>query len=89
MPKSGTAIVFQQFSLQTSLISIQKEFLQNQLANLKSEEQNIMHLYKQANIDYEKIKYIDDLEKKDKIIKIKKDEEKDLDEIAIMLFNGE
>jgi len=85
-PKEGDFRQFQQVKLmQESLINEIKNF-ENQIMILENRK-NEMNELKKANIEYEKIKYLENLEIQ-KIIKEKRlKESKEMDEIAILLRN--
>jgi flagellar biosynthesis chaperone FliJ len=88
-PKSGN------FSIITQIKTMQDALL-NQI-NLKKEEinflqnqKNILSLQlKNKEIEYEKMKYLQGEEIKKAVIKLQKQEAKNIDEIAIMLFKGQ
>jgi len=53
---------------------------------LNQQIEGIKELYKEANIDFEKINYLEDLEIKKQLEELKVQENKDMDEIANLLF---
>jgi flagellar biosynthesis chaperone FliJ len=87
-PKSGN------FSLITQIKTLQNALL-NQI-NLKKDEikflenqKNLLNAQlKDKEIEYEKMKYLQGEEIKKIINKMKKEENKNIDEIALMLFKG-
>lgn len=85
-PKEGKFGLFLSASYSfDTLFSLKKEkelFLQdmeNELAQKRDE-------YKIALMEYEKIKYLEDLEIEQKLDKIKKDEQKLLDELSVVTY---
>jgi chromosome segregation ATPase len=88
-PKSGN------FSLITQIKTLQKALLHQ--ITLKKEEieflenqKNLLNAQlKDKEIEYEKMKYLQAEEIKKIINKLKKDEAKNIDEIALMLFKGQ
>ncbi|MDO7252655.1 flagellar export protein FliJ [Helicobacter cappadocius] len=60
----------------------------NEISRLKNIGKKLQESYKIAFVEYEKIKYLKDNEIKKMILKIKKNELKDLDEVGIMLFKS-
>jgi len=87
-PKKGNFSVFSQLKSQQNLIREEIEKLKNQIIILKNRKNELMEELKKANIEYEKIRYLEGLEIK-KIIKEKKlKEDRYMDEIAILLRNN-
>ena len=66
----------------------EKKELENYYNYLAVELTNAQKQYKKANIEYEKMKHLDDLEKEKMVEKIKKLEQIQSDEISLMLFNN-
>jgi len=87
-PKEGDFRQFQQVKLmQENLINEIKNF-ENQIGILENRKNELMQERKKANIEYEKIKYLHELEIQ-KMIKEKRiKESKEMDEIAILLRNN-
>ena len=56
------------------------------LKNIDQELESLQESYKEASIEYEKIKYIDQLSTKRYKEKIQRKEQKDLDEISSLLY---
>ncbi len=86
VPKSGK---FSQISISSFFLtnlSNQKSFLKQELSSLKLRIEGLNTLYKEANIEYEKVKYLDDLEKQRYIKELKIKENKDMDEVGNLLF---
>jgi len=85
-PKSGDFGALQ-ISRQSFLYLIQqKELLLDKLAIRIKQIKGLEELYKESNIDYEKIAYLDTLEIKKEMKRIADEESKELDEIANILF---
>ena len=64
----------------------QKEVLIEKLNIRIKQIVGLEELYKEANIDYEKIAYLDEIEHKKEMKRIADEESKELDEIANILF---
>ncbi|PAF53059.1 hypothetical protein BKH42_07950 [Helicobacter sp. 13S00482-2] len=60
----------------------------NEISRLKDIGKQLQKSHRIAFIEYEKIKYLQDIETKKMISKIKKNESKNLDEVGIMLFKS-
>jgi flagellar export protein FliJ len=58
------------------------------LSNLVQSKHNIIEALKIANMDYEKMKYLHESELEQHRIALKQKEAKNLDEIAVMLYNN-
>ncbi len=58
------------------------------LSNLLQTKQTAVEMLKEANIEYEKMKHLHELELKKYADILKQKEAKNLDEIAVMLFNN-
>ncbi len=84
---------------QGNFIQLNMTFLKSnfQQENIELKKQNILFLeeqvkltelkYKEAMLEYEKIKHLHDLEIEKMLEKLKKDEAKNLDEIGTLLFS--
>ena len=62
------------------------DFKMGELALLKKQKQELQEYFKMQNVEYEKAKYLDGLEVKKILDKIRRQESKDLDEISVMLY---
>lgn len=85
-PKSGE---FSQISLSFSCLanlSNQKAFLDEEMVKINKQIEGLKELYKEANIECEKVKYLEDLEIEKRLYELKVQENKDMDEIANLLF---
>lgn len=58
------------------------------LSNLLQTKQTVVEMLKEANIEYEKMKHLHELELKKFADVLRQKEAKNLDEIAVMLFNN-
>ena len=84
-PKNGNFSEFNQYKiLQNSLIEEIENF-KNQLNILNNRKKELFQEYKKANIEYEKMKYLQNEEIKRVLKKKKKKEQLEMDEIAILL----
>jgi len=84
-PKEGDFRQFQQVKLmQENLINEIKNF-ENQIKILENRKNELMEELKKANIEYEKIKYLENLEIQKMIKEKRLKESRDMDEIAILL----
>ena len=86
VPKSGE---FSQISISSFFLtnlSNQKSFFKQELSSTQMQIEGLNELYKEANIEYEKVKYLDDLEKQKYIKELKIKESKDMDEVGNLLF---
>ncbi len=86
IPKQGEYKEVNVFRERRRLLNAQKERLLYDLeannSNLKKKQLE----YKKAKLEYEKIKHLEEQEIAKKLIKIKRDEQKELDEVSNMLF---
>jgi len=87
-PKSGN------FSLITQIKTLQNALLQqiklknDEIQFLRNQKNLLSGQLKEKELEYEKMKYLQGEEIKKIVKKIKKEEEKSMDEIALMLFKG-
>jgi len=88
LPKNGNFALITQFKMiqkakirEINQKKSQIEFIQSQIENLNTQ-------LKEANLEYEKIKYLQAEEIKKYIKKIKNNESKHMDEIALMLYKN-
>ena len=85
MPSRGSAGLLNFYQEKRQLLNKQKHDLDQKLETKKEMLTEKQTAYKYAQIDFEKIKYLEDQELMIKIEKIKKDEQKELDEMANIL----
>jgi len=86
IPKNGTISLLKQNFFQNDII---KQNIELKLQNIQFLEEQIKStklLLKKAMLEYEKINHLHQLEEKQMIQKIKKEEAKNLDEIGTLLF---
>ncbi len=88
IPKNGEARELMLFQEQRKLLNNQKSRDQRELNVKNLELANKYQEYKKAKMEFEKIKYLEEQEIIKKIEKLKKQEQKDLDEISNMLYKG-
>ena len=88
IPANGEARVLMLFQEQRKLLNNQKSRDQRELNVKNLELANKYQEYKKAKMEFEKIKYLEEQEIIKKIEKLKKQEQKDLDEISNMLYKG-
>ena len=86
-PKSGIYQAFLTFAEHKRYYRTSIDEKAYELALLKQKRGELQELFRQKNIEYEKAKYLENLEIKKVLEKIKKQEAKDLDEISVMLYN--
>ena len=85
-PKSGTISKLKQNFFQNNLINQNIELKLQNIEFLEEQIKSTKLLLKKAMLEYEKIKHLHQLEEKQMIDKIKKEEAKNLDEIGTLLF---
>jgi len=88
IPKNGEAKALALFQERRKLLNEQKNRFQLNLNAKNLELANKYQEYKKAKLEYEKIKYLNEQEILKKMKKMKKEEEKNLDEISNMLYKG-
>ena len=64
----------------------EKEFQVEKLDRIKEEILRVQNLHKKANVEFEKMKYLDGVETDKYLKKLAKQEQKDMDEIANILY---
>lgn len=85
-PKSGD-FTLMQIARETFLSLMNQKEILNQKLTLRTEQiEGLQALYKEANIEYEKVAYLDSEEVQKEMKRIKEEESKALDEIANILF---
>jgi flagellar export protein FliJ len=85
IPKSGTFNKIYQIRESQNVIKSEIESLENQINILQNRKNELLEELKKANIEYEKMKYLQNEEIKKKIKEIRLKENRDMDEIAILL----
>jgi flagellar biosynthesis chaperone FliJ len=85
IPKSGDFALLNQIKHQQHILRNEIDNLKNQIIILENRKKELLNELKKANIEYEKMKYLQAEEIK-KIVKEKRlKEARDMDEIAILL----
>ena len=87
LPKSGDISTFQMATLQKNYLFKEKEHKENMIKYFDQEIERLNILYKEANIEYEKIKHLHQLEEQKMIDARLREEAKEMDEIAGQLFS--
>lgn len=86
IPQEGTMREFCQYTQRKKVLNTQKKRELDSLEKKNLELLNKQQEYKKAKLEYEKIKYLEEQEMNKKIEKLKRDEQKELDEISSQLF---
>jgi len=86
-PKEGSFSLFSQIKTQQNLLRDEIKNLNNQIVILENRRNELMEELKKANIEYEKIKYLENLEIQKMVKEKRLKESRDMDEIAILLRN--
>ncbi len=84
-PQTGSVKELVEFQARRRVLNTQKDIFTKELHQKDLELAQKQQEYKKAKLEYEKIKYLHEEELKKKLQKIKKDEQKELDEISTML----
>lgn len=87
-PLHGSMKQMRIFQEQLYVIRVQKEQLKEQIVLIKQRIENLKAAYKQAHMEFEKIKYLEQKEVEEWLQKLKKQEQLDMDEIASVLFSN-
>lgn len=85
-PKSGSFSQINIAHMHLKNFSNQKNRYEEEIVKLDQQILGIKELYKEANIEFEKVKYLEDLEIQKQLNALKIKENKDMDEIANLLF---
>ncbi|RDU73950.1 hypothetical protein CQA57_03835 [Helicobacter anseris] len=85
-PSSGTFQDFKMLQEHKNAFLFQIDSMHLEISHLKQERSQLEKLYQEAFIEYEKINYLHNTEQKKQLEKLKKNQEKQLDEIALTLF---
>ena len=84
-PQVGSVKELVEFQARRRVLNTQKDMFTKELYQKDLELAQKQLEYKKAKLEYEKIKYLHEEELQKKLQKIKKDEQKELDEISTML----
>ncbi len=87
-PKSGSFAKMNILFTNKKFLQKQKKIKEEEIILLDEKILEFQRLYKIANIEFEKIKYLHDMEVKKIIQNIKEQEQKDMDEVANILFTN-
>ncbi len=85
LPKTGTFNKIKQIKESQNIIKNQIQNLENQIVILQNRKNELLNELKKANIDYEKMKYLQNEEIKKALKELKLKESREIDEIAILL----
>ena len=88
-PKNGSFSEFNQYKMMQSSLIEEINNLKNQILILENRKKELLEEYKKANIEYEKMKYLQAEEIKKRLKKQKQKEQIEMDEIAILLSKKE
>jgi flagellar biosynthesis chaperone FliJ len=88
-PKSGNFSLITQFKIIQNALLEQINSKKEEIKFLEGQKKILSAQLKDKEIEYEKMKYLQGEEIKKIIQKMKKEEAKNMDEIALMLFKGQ
>lgn len=86
MPQKGGISLLQQVGTTKMILQRQRKDLEGQLASAKQRVGQMQEAYKRANLEFEKIKYLEEQEFEAYLKKLKQREQSELDEVALQLF---
>ena len=86
-PTSGSFGEMNVAFMSLSQLSNQKKSKEFEVTQIEQRIRDIQELYKEANIEFEKIQYLEDEEHKKVLEALKVQENKDMDEIANLLYS--
>lgn len=86
MPKNGDISLLQQVGTTKMILQRQRGDLEEQLASASKRVMQMQEAYKRANLEFEKIKYLEEQEFEAYLKKLKQREQSELDEVALQLF---
>jgi flagellar biosynthesis chaperone FliJ len=86
LPQSGDIAAFQMANAQKNYLFKEKEHKENMIKYFDQEIEILNSLYKEANIEYEKVKHLHQLEEQKMVDARLREEAKQMDEIAGQLF---
>jgi flagellar export protein FliJ len=87
-PKSGNFSLITQFKMMQKALLNQLTQKENNIKFLENQKNILANKLKEANLEYEKMKYLQGEEIKKYLNKLKEKESKEMDEIALMLYKG-
>ena len=85
LPKSGTISQISQIKAQQNMVREEIKNLENQINVLNERKKELLEELKKANIEYEKMKYLQGEEIKKKIKEIRLKESREMDEMGYLL----
>lgn len=88
IPQSGDFMLFSAFERQKYMVLGQIDIAKEELEALEIQKATLTHLYKESSVDYEKIKFLDTKIVESKLQQLRKQEEHQIDEVALMLYNN-
>ncbi len=86
IPQNGDIKLLSSFQESRRMLNVQKDMLTNDLQAKRLELSKKQQEYKEAKLEHEKIKYLEEEEIAKRLEKLKKDEAKELNEISNQLF---
>lgn len=86
MPQKGGISLLQQVGTTKMILQRQRKDLEGQLASAQQRVGQMQEAYKRANLEFEKIKYLEEQEFEAYLKKLKQKEQSELDEVALQLF---
>lgn len=86
IPQNGGIKLLNSFQESRRVLNTQKDMFESDLQVKNLELTGKQHEYKEAKLEHEKIKYLEEEEIAKRLEKLKKDEAKELDEISNQLF---
>lgn len=89
IPQSGNVSLISIFNAQLSILRREKDSLENDLRIKQEHIETLLAEYKRANLEFEKIKYLEEQDFEVHLSNVKKQEQRDMDEISNMLFSNE
>jgi len=88
-PKNGNFSIITQIKMLQNLLLNQIKEKKNEIEIAKNQKKLLQGQLKDKELEYEKMKYLQNEEIKKYLNKLKKEEAKNMDEIALMLFKGQ
>ncbi len=85
IPKEGNFAILNQIKHQQSILRDEIKRLENQVVILENRKRELLKELKKANIEYEKMKYLQSEEIKKELKRLKLKELREMDELAILL----
>lgn len=89
LPREGTVSLISMIGEQKAVLNREKKQYEQELFVAQRQTRKLQTDYRKAHVEYEKIKYLEEQELQAMMDKMKKEEQRYLDEISTMLFAGE